>query len=202
MPARHGHALILQNLLDFGCEFELKDKFGKTPLDLATEEHENECVAIIERFARSHARLVCMRVLGNLCNDSRLRAIWQWRIWMAEQNDNEAANRALDAAAKTHMLKQQFEREQTKAIEKIKKIHDLEIIKLRQKLDDAMMLIKQLSQSPRTSLKKTVSQNGTNLLDKDTKSESSGRLVTSFENKDERNKNTAGATDVLVRMVI
>jgi hypothetical protein len=199
--ARHGHAIILQNLLDFGCEFELKDKFGKSPLDLAKEEHENECVAIIERFARSHARLVCMRVLGNLCNDSRLRAIWQWRIWMAEQNDNEVANRALDAAAKTHMLKQQYEREQTKAIEKIKKIHDLEIIELRQKLDDAMMLIKQLSHSPRASLKKTVSQSGSNVLDKDTKSDSSGGLITSFENKDEQNKNTAGVTDVQVQMV-
>ena len=160
--ARHGHAIILQNLLDFGCEFELKDKFGKTALELAKEEHEDECVAIIERFIRSHARLVCMRVLGGLTNDPRLRAIWQWRIWIAEQSDNEAANRALDAAAKTHMLKQQYEREQTKAIEKVKRLHEMEMLELRQKLEDALMLVRQLSHSPRNSVIKQLNSDEKN----------------------------------------
>ena len=160
--ARHGHAITLQNLLDFGCEFELKDKFGKTALELAKEEHEDECVAIIERFTRSHARLVCMRVLGGLTNDPRLRAIWQWRIWIAEQSDNEAANRALDAAAKTHMLKQQYEREQTKAIEKVKRLHEMEMLELRQKLEDALMLVRQLSHSPRNSIIKQLNSDEKN----------------------------------------
>ena len=114
-------------------------------MDLAKEEEESECVAIIERFITSHSRLVCMRVLGCLTNDARLRAIWKWKIWMAEQNDNEAASRALDAAAKAHMMKQKFEWKQTKAIEELKKRHEKEIFDLRQKLDDALLLVKQLS---------------------------------------------------------
>ena len=145
--ARHGHARILQNLLDFGCEYDVKDVFGKNALDLAKEEEESECVAIIERFIRSHSRLVCMRVLGSLTNDPRLRAIWKWKIWMAEQNDNEAASRALDAAAKAHVLKQKFEWKQTKAIEELKRLHEKEVLDLKQKLDDALLLVKQLSKN-------------------------------------------------------
>ena len=149
--ARHGHARILQNLLDFGCEYDVKDVFGKNALDLAKEEEESECVAIIERFIRSHSRLVCMRVLGCLTNDPRLRAIWKWKIWMAEQNDNEAASRALDAAAKAHMLKQKFELQQTKAIEELKRLHEKEVLDLRQQLEDALLLVKQLSKNSQNS---------------------------------------------------
>ena len=109
-----------------------------------------------------YIRLVCMRVLGGLTNDPRLRAIWQWRIWIAEQSDNEAANRALDAAAKTHMLKQQYEREQTKAIEKVKRLHEMEMLELRQKLEDALMLVRQLSHSPRNSVIKQLNSDEKN----------------------------------------
>ena len=79
-----------------------------------------------------------------------------------EQSDNEAANRALDAAAKTHMLKQQYEREQTKAIEKVKRLHEMEMLELRQKLEDALMLVRQLSHSPRNSIIKQLNSDEKN----------------------------------------
>ena len=77
-------------------------------------------------------------------------------------NNNEAANRALDAPAKTHMLKQQYEREQTKAIEKVKRLHEMEMLELRQKLDDALMLVRQLSHSPRNSVIKQLNSDEKN----------------------------------------